>query len=79
MSAIAAQLAEELSTIRRPGDFFTLGTAEILAPRLEVDGVGVVALPLLPSTMLHPIVLPPVFTRHRRDWLRCAITIHPLG
>jgi predicted 2-oxoglutarate/Fe(II)-dependent dioxygenase YbiX len=48
MSAIAAQLAEELSTIRRPGDFFTFGTAEILAPRLEVDGVGVIALPLLP-------------------------------
>jgi predicted 2-oxoglutarate/Fe(II)-dependent dioxygenase YbiX len=48
MSAITAELAEELSTVRRPGDFFTFGMAEILAPRLEVDGVGVIALPLLP-------------------------------
>jgi len=47
MSAITTDLAEELSTVRRPGDFFTFGTAEILAPRLEVDGVGVIALPLL--------------------------------
>jgi hypothetical protein len=47
-SAITTELAEELSTVRRPGDFFTFGTAEILAPRLEVDGVGVIALPLLP-------------------------------
>ena len=48
MSAITTDLAEELSTVRRPGDFFTFGMAEILAPRLEVDGVGVIALPLLP-------------------------------
>ena len=48
MSAITTDLAEALSTVRRPGDFFTFGTAEILAPRLEVDGVGVIALPLLP-------------------------------
>jgi predicted 2-oxoglutarate/Fe(II)-dependent dioxygenase YbiX len=48
MSAITTKLAEELSTVRRPGDFFTFGTAEILAPRLEVDGVGVISLPLLP-------------------------------
>jgi hypothetical protein len=48
MSAITTDLAEELSTVRRPGDFFTFGTAEIPAPRLEVDGVGVIALPLLP-------------------------------
>jgi hypothetical protein len=41
------ELVEELRTVRRPGDFFTSGTAEILAPRLEVDGIGVVALPLL--------------------------------
>jgi predicted 2-oxoglutarate/Fe(II)-dependent dioxygenase YbiX len=49
MSAITTDLAEELKTIRRPGDFFTFGTADILAPRLEVDGVGVIALPLLPA------------------------------
>jgi 2OG-Fe(II) oxygenase superfamily len=48
MSSMAADLAESLSTVRRPGDFFTSGTVELLAPRLEVDGVGPVALPLLP-------------------------------
>jgi len=36
MSAITTDLAEALSTVRRPGDFFTFGTAEILAPRLDV-------------------------------------------
>lgn len=48
MSLIAQELAETLRTIRRPGDFYTSGTAEIFAPRLEVDGVGAVSLPLLP-------------------------------
>lgn len=48
MSSIAADLAALLSTVRRPGDFFSSGTVELLAPRLEVDGVGPVALPLLP-------------------------------
>ena len=48
MSLIAQDLAETLRTIRRPGDFYMRGTAEILAPRLEVDGVGAVSLPLLP-------------------------------
>jgi hypothetical protein len=48
MSSINTELAALLSTVRRPGDFFISGTTEILAPRLEVDGVGLVALPLLP-------------------------------
>jgi predicted 2-oxoglutarate/Fe(II)-dependent dioxygenase YbiX len=47
MSSIATELAELLSTVQRPGDFFASGTIELPAPRLEVDGVGVVALPLL--------------------------------
>ena len=49
MPSIATELAEVLSTVRRPGDFFASGTTEIPAPRLEVAGVGVVALPLLPA------------------------------
>jgi hypothetical protein len=49
MPSIATELAEVLSTVRRPGDFVASGTTEILAPRLEVAGVGVVALPLLPA------------------------------
>jgi hypothetical protein len=48
MSSVTTQLAEVLSTVRRPGDYFVSGTVEMLAPRLEVDGVGPVALPLLP-------------------------------
>ena len=48
MSSIAAELAALLSTVDRPGDFSVSGTTEILAPRLEIEGVGLVALPLLP-------------------------------
>jgi hypothetical protein len=48
MSSIAIELAELLGTIRRPGDFFAAGITEFLAPRLEVEGVGPLALPLLP-------------------------------
>lgn len=46
--SVAARLAEALSTVRQPGDFCVSGKAEILAPSIEVDGVGPVALPLLP-------------------------------
>jgi len=48
MASITMDLAAVLSMVSRPGDFFVSGTTEILAPRLEVDGVGLVALPLLP-------------------------------
>src|SRR3954468_22996055 len=48
MTTIPADLAALLATIRRPGDFFAAGTTELLAPLLEVEGVGPVALPLLP-------------------------------
>ena len=49
MLPIVSRLANVLGTVRQPGDFFVSGTTEIPAPRLEVDGVGVVALPLLPT------------------------------
>ena len=48
MSSLTAELAKVLSTVERPGDFFASGTVEMLAPRLEVEGVGPIALPLLP-------------------------------
>jgi hypothetical protein len=48
MSSITIDLAEILGTIDRPGDFFASGVMEMLAPRLEVEGVGPIALPLLP-------------------------------
>src|SRR4051794_2423365 len=48
MSMITADLAAVLGKVRRPGDFFAASTTELLAPLLEVEGVGPVALPLLP-------------------------------
>jgi hypothetical protein len=49
MTMIPADLAAQLATVCRPGDFFAAGTTELLAPLLEVEGVGPVALPLLPA------------------------------
>ena len=48
MSSLVPELAAVLGTVQRPGDFFASGTAELLAPMMEVDGVGPIALPLLP-------------------------------
>ena len=48
MSSLNTELAKVLSTVEHPGDFFASGTVEMLAPRLEVEGVGQIALPLLP-------------------------------
>jgi len=48
MSTITTELADALSTIDRSGDFFVSGTAEMFQPRLEIEGVGPIALPLLP-------------------------------
>lgn len=53
MSSITSELAKILSTIQRPGDFFVSGTSELLAPQLEVEGVGQIALPLLPSQAMQ--------------------------
>ena len=48
MASLTTELAEILHTVQRPGDFYTTGTTDIFAPRLEVAGVGPIALPLLP-------------------------------
>jgi len=45
---VTDDLAAVLGKVRRPGDFFATGTTELLAPLLEVEGAGPVALPLLP-------------------------------
>jgi hypothetical protein len=47
MVALTTELAEILQTVQRPGDFYTTGTTDIFAPRLDVAGVGPIALPLL--------------------------------
>jgi hypothetical protein len=48
MSSLAADLAAVLDGVRRPGDFCVGGVCRIFAPALEVEGVGPIALPLLP-------------------------------
>jgi predicted 2-oxoglutarate/Fe(II)-dependent dioxygenase YbiX len=48
MTSITAAFAEALSTVRRPSAFHVAGTEQMLAPGLAVEGVGPVALPLLP-------------------------------
>jgi predicted 2-oxoglutarate/Fe(II)-dependent dioxygenase YbiX len=48
MPSIVTRLAEHLRTARRPGDFYVRGTTELLPPSLSVDGVGPIAMPLLP-------------------------------
>ncbi len=47
MQSIAAKLGGLLRKVERPGDFYAAGTAAIFPPQVEVEGVGVIALPLL--------------------------------
>lgn len=49
MSSITSELARLFDTIKNPGDFYVSDSVEMFAPRLEVDGVGPIALPLLPA------------------------------
>lgn len=48
MPNIQEQLAALVERIDRPGDFYTTGTFDMHPPRLRVEGVGTIALPLLP-------------------------------
>ena len=57
MLSITTELAALLSSVDRPGDFYVSGTTEILAPRLEVEGLGLIALPLLPAQAEQLIAL----------------------
>ena len=45
--SVTQELANILADVDRPGDYFVAGRAEFLTPRIEVDGVGLIALPLL--------------------------------
>ena len=49
MSSIATDIAALLGTVRVPGDFYAAGTIAFHLPRIEVQGVGPLALPLLPA------------------------------
>lgn len=48
MPPIPTQLAQILNTVQQPGKFYAAGAAEIYAPSLAVEGIGPIALPLLP-------------------------------
>ncbi len=48
MAPLSTELAKILRTVQRPGDFYTTDTLDMFAPRLDVAGVGPIALPLLP-------------------------------
>jgi predicted 2-oxoglutarate/Fe(II)-dependent dioxygenase YbiX len=45
--SITEELAKILARVDRPGDFYAVGRTELLAPRIEIKGVGPIALPLL--------------------------------
>lgn len=49
MPAITEQLFECLSGIKTPGNFYATGVIDAFPPALEVEGVGRIALPLLPE------------------------------
>ena len=49
MPSLTHALAALLGQVRRPGDFYATGTLDVHVPRLEVEGVGAIALPLLPA------------------------------
>ncbi|MEA2742942.1 MAG: hypothetical protein QOG25_1313 [Acetobacteraceae bacterium] len=55
MSSIASELADVLGTVRRPAGFFVSGTEQMLAPGLEVDGVGPIGLPV-PAVQAQQLV-----------------------
>jgi predicted 2-oxoglutarate/Fe(II)-dependent dioxygenase YbiX len=48
MSSIALALLDCLRSVERPGDFCVGGMREIFTPAIDVDGVGRIAIPLLP-------------------------------
>ena len=49
MTNITDDLAAVLQQIHRPGDFHASGTFDLRPPEIEVEGFGVLALPVLPD------------------------------
>jgi predicted 2-oxoglutarate/Fe(II)-dependent dioxygenase YbiX len=49
MPVLARSLADTLAAVQRPGGFHCAGSFDIHPPRLEVERVGTIALPLLPA------------------------------
>lgn len=49
MDSINAALSAVLQTVQTPGDFFAAGECALHVPLIEVEGIGPIALPLLPA------------------------------
>ena len=47
MTDVTARFAALLEDVTRPGGFCMSGACDLLAPGLEVEGIGPIALPLL--------------------------------
>lgn len=88
--AITRELAKIIPTIRCHGDFYASGRSEIIMPNLEVDGVGRIALPLLPMQAEQLVAVAErapygrgeetlVDTEVRRTWQIDAAGIHLAG
>ena len=90
MPPITTDLVRILNKVQRPGDFYTTGINELLAPSLTVDGVGSIALPLLPIQAEQLIAVAEqapygrgeetlVDTQVRRTWQIDAPQVHIEG
>ncbi|HRX69893.1 MAG: 2OG-Fe(II) oxygenase [Candidatus Competibacteraceae bacterium] len=90
MSFIAIELAKALSAVDRPGDFCINGVVDMYVPQLEVEGIGPIALPLLPVQAQQLIAVAEqapygrgaetlIDTRVRRTWQIDAEKIHLKG
>jgi len=49
MDSINADMASILQTVQTPGDYFAAGVCALHVPLIEVEGIGTIALPLLPA------------------------------
>ncbi len=56
MDSINDAVANVLQTVQTPGDFFAAGCCALHLPLIAVEGVGAIALPLLPSQAAQLIV-----------------------
>ena len=90
MDSINDALADVLRTVRTPGDFCAAGNCTMHVPLIEVDGVGPIALPLLPAQAAQLIAAAErapyghggetlVDTAVRRTWQIGADRVHVTG
>ena len=90
MDSINDALAAVLQAVQTPGDFFADGECALHVPLIEVDGVGPIALPVLPAQAAQLIAVAErepygrgadtlVDTAVRRTWQIGADRVHIKG